>query len=166
MEKLTVAEVAQRVGKTSAAIYMAVQKGWIEAEYKYGIWLITESALASYNPRRRGRPETNRQIRTDISQSAVARELGVSRQRVNQIVRKKSHNARVVLWQAVKAGKVIKPNTCERCCLAQTLEAHHPDYSQPLKVQWLCSSCHSLIHPHHNNIHGNGPSGRPRKGEK
>lgn len=154
MERMTVSEVAKKVGKTPAAIYAAICKGWLKAESRYGIWLVTEAALKDYKPRKRGRPEEFRQVRTDISQSAVARELGVSRQRVNQIVRKQSHNARVKLSQAVKAGKVIKPGICERCESTRKLEGHHPDYSRPLEVQWLCSPCHSLVHPHHNNVHG------------
>lgn len=155
MKRLTVAEVAQRAGKTPAAIYVAIRKGWLKAENEYGLWLVTEAALADYNPRRRGRPEEHRQVRTDISQSAVARELGVSRQRVNQIIQKESHTARVVLYQALKAGKVVKPDNCERCSTdKRKLEAHHPDYSKRLEVQWLCPPCHSLIHPHHPNVNG------------
>ena len=44
----------------------------------------------------------------------------------------------------VRYGKVIR-QPCEICGNLK-VEAHHPDYSQPLKVQWLCI-------PHHQEIH-------------
>jgi hypothetical protein len=35
---------------------------------------------------------------------------------------------------------------CERCGSTNSLERHHPDYSEPLKVMMLCRSCHSKLH--------------------
>ena len=34
---------------------------------------------------------------------------------------------------------------CLRCGSTENLERHHPDYLEPLWVQTLCISCHSLI---------------------
>jgi hypothetical protein len=47
---------------------------------------------------------------------------------------------------ALKKGILSKPDQCERCGMAGGLHAHHPDYSQPLKVEWLCGSCHGIEH--------------------
>jgi hypothetical protein len=44
---------------------------------------------------------------------------------------------------ALRRGDVIKPLKCSCCGSARNLEAHHPDYSKPLEVEWLCSLCHS-----------------------
>ncbi len=31
-------------------------------------------------------------------------------------------------------------------CQAQKSQRHHPDYSQPLLIVWLCASCHRELH--------------------
>lgn len=80
------------------------------------------------------------------SQTAVAKILGVSRQRVNQIVNHIQHDARVKLNRAVKDGRVNKPDSCECCGVVDGLHGHHRDYGLPLKVDWLCSNCHGLHH--------------------
>lgn len=56
-------------------------------------------------------------------------------------------SARKKVHHAVKTGRLIKPSSCERCGLIKSLNAHHPDYSRPLDVIWLCSSCHKIVHP-------------------
>jgi len=52
-------------------------------------------------------------------------------------------SAQNVLAHAVKAGKVI-PEPCFIC--GAKAEAHHPDYSQPLDVVWLCPLHHKQAH--------------------
>lgn len=53
-------------------------------------------------------------------------------------------NARVKLQQAVRSGK-IKRLPCKVCQKIPS-QAHHPDYSKPLKVIWLCKKHHTEIH--------------------
>lgn len=48
--------------------------------------------------------------------------------------------------QAVATGKLVKPKDCTICRRQTRLVGHHPDYSKPLEVLWLCSSCHKLEH--------------------
>ncbi len=43
-----------------------------------------------------------------------------------------------------RRGKLI-PSACADCGSAKA-EMHHEDYSQPLKVKWLCRKCHLLRH--------------------
>lgn len=50
------------------------------------------------------------------------------------------------LQYAVKTGKIKKPKKCSECHEIKKLSAHHEDYSKPLAVLWLCSSCHKLKH--------------------
>jgi hypothetical protein len=163
MEFITIPEAAKRTGKVPATIYLAIRNGELEAEYKYGILLISEQAIKNYNPRPRGRPRglasRNTNLRTDISQSELARQLGVSRQCIHQILNREARNARSLVAAALKSGNLVKSKTCERCeKRKRNLQGHHPDYSKPLNVQWLCPPCHSLIHPHHNNVHGRKPN--------
>jgi predicted DNA-binding protein YlxM (UPF0122 family) len=153
---LTVPETARRLGRTKAAIYAAIRRGKLKFETRYGVMVIAETEVEAYRHTKAGRPETSDKhaLRTDVSQAELARELGVSRQRVHQIFNKAAHNARMTIKYAIRRGRLIKPKTCQRCETKRPLEAHHPDYNKPLEVLWLCISCHNLIHPHHNNVHG------------
>lgn len=51
--------------------------------------------------------------------------------------------AREVVNSAKRHRKIVPPTECQRCGLATKLQAHHPDYSQPLMVDWLCPKCHA-----------------------
>jgi len=80
----------------------------------------------------------------EISHSAAAR-----RWAANNTVQRK---AQIKLGNAVRDGKVTPWPGCAvpSCCEAP--EAHHPDYSRPLDVVWLCpkhhAAAHSLVKPH------------------
>jgi len=50
------------------------------------------------------------------------------------------------LMYAIRAGKIIKPKKCSSCGRKARLSGHHEDYSKPLVVLWLCSSCHKFLH--------------------
>lgn len=55
--------------------------------------------------------------------------------------------ARNTVGRAVRNGRIKRPETCEHCGGApRRIEAHHRDYSKPLDVIWLCTSCHSAEH--------------------
>jgi len=51
--------------------------------------------------------------------------------------------AQTKVYQALKSGKLIK-QPCFMC--GENAEAHHPDYSRPLDVVWLCNVCHDELH--------------------
>ena len=81
--------------------------------------------------------------------------LHQKRHRADQ-ARKKRHDraaypevfrAREAVKRAVKNGRLQRPTQCTKCHQTKRLYAHHPNYQQPLKVQWLCNPCHRLIHP-------------------
>jgi len=46
---------------------------------------------------------------------------------------------------ALKVNKLKRPTTCELCGIKCKPEGHHPDYSKPLDVQWLCHKCHTKL---------------------
>ena len=54
--------------------------------------------------------------------------------------------ARKKVSQALKKGKIKKPNKCTKCNINSKVQAHHINYKKPLFVEWLCSSCHANKH--------------------
>ena len=50
-----------------------------------------------------------------------------------------------IAWR-IQRGKIIRPTECMSCGNTGFVEAHHPNYSQPLNIVWLCLSCHRDIH--------------------
>lgn len=55
-------------------------------------------------------------------------------------------SARRKLLYAVKAGRLVRSETCEECEKKCLTHAHHADYSRPLWVKWLCAKCHGKVH--------------------
>ena len=47
---------------------------------------------------------------------------------------------------ALKSGKLIRPDSCIICEKKCIPEGHHPDYSKPLEVIWVCKQCHADYH--------------------
>jgi hypothetical protein len=47
--------------------------------------------------------------------------------------------------RARNATRVLSRNPCS-ICGAERAEAHHPDYSKPLDVIWLCKTHHAQAH--------------------
>ena len=52
---------------------------------------------------------------------------------------------RTILNNAIATGKIKRGKKCEQCDESK-VQAHHPDYHYPLKVRWLCSKHHALLH--------------------
>ena len=57
---------------------------------------------------------------------------------------REKRQAHVDLGNALKLGKVVK-QPCQKCGSPRS-EAHHPDYSKPLEVVWLCRIHHVEEH--------------------
>lgn len=53
------------------------------------------------------------------------------------------HLAHKAVRLAIKGGEIY-PMPCLVC--GEDAEAHHPDYSQPIDVIWLCPAHHKQVH--------------------
>lgn len=56
------------------------------------------------------------------------------------------------LKEAIKSGKVSRPEVCEECGATGIVHAHHDDYDFPLEVRGLCPKHHVAWHA----VHGPG----------
>ena len=56
---------------------------------------------------------------------------------------KEAIRANANLKYHVDKGNILKPSKCEKCgCENIKIEGAHYNYKEPLKVKWLCGSCH------------------------
>ena len=78
-----------------------------------------------------------------MNQSEVARVFGVSRQAINQLLYRHKMNARKAVYRNIKAGALIKSDTCESCGAVDRIQASHDDYGEQLNVKWFCEPCHA-----------------------
>jgi hypothetical protein len=51
----------------------------------------------------------------------------------------------------------VRPDRCSKCKVKCKPHGHHPDYSKPLEVVWLCPGCHNL----ENRERGRSPNSYP-----
>ncbi|CAN5470535.1 hypothetical protein BH11PLA2_BH11PLA2_21140 [soil metagenome] len=55
----------------------------------------------------------------------------------------KARSAQSLLRYHVQAGNIARPDACEDCgATGRQIEGAHFDYDEPLRVRWLCISCH------------------------
>ena len=55
--------------------------------------------------------------------------------------------ANIMVGNAVRDGRLIKPIECSVCGNAPSrMHGHHDDYAFPLVVRWLCPGCHTKWH--------------------
>ena len=56
------------------------------------------------------------------------------------------HKAHMEVRKAIKSGRLVPWPTCAVPGCQGKPEAHHPDYSRPLDVVWLCTVHHCHAH--------------------
>jgi hypothetical protein len=53
-----------------------------------------------------------------------------------------ARNAQRLVAYYIEQGRLVRPKICEECKMKKKIEAAHYDYAEPLRVRWLCVSCH------------------------
>ena len=87
-------------------------------------------------------PQIASRLETGFTQTQIAKEFGLTRQRIWAIVNNDKFKVQKLVRVAILRGELSVPEKCEKCGGTSRLEAHHDDYSKPLAVRWLCKSCH------------------------
>lgn len=100
---------------------------------KRDAWKNRQDNLEHYREYDRSRAKLPKRISASQSITAEYRKRYPERYRANNLVS-----------SALKGGKLTKLNCW--VCGAGKVEAHHPDYSRPLEVVWLCPEHHKEIH--------------------
>jgi hypothetical protein len=89
------------------------------------------------------KPEYYRAYDRARATSEKRRAWRLKRQRADRAADPLANTARRKVAYAVRAGKLTK----QPCwCSELKVEAHHPDYNEPLNVIWLCNKHHKHIH--------------------
>jgi rubrerythrin len=68
------------------------------------------------------------------------------RSRIRDKNNPESAHARFAIHHQIESGKIKKPKQCSACGNTGAIRGHHPDYSKPLEVVWLCHKCHCRLH--------------------
>lgn len=90
---------------------------------------------------------TTRQAAYERRQKAADPDAWRERMRVKKARERLAHPEKKSAWDAVyralRTGRLVRPDACERCDIECRPEASHDDYSRQLEVEWLCHRCHT-----------------------
>jgi hypothetical protein len=92
---------------------------------------------------------SNREAHRAIAKTEAHRERQRNYQRAHprrRVLNPLKRHAREAVREALRTGRIVKPRNCQDCGAQKRLDGHHADYSLPLKVEWLCASCHGVRH--------------------
>jgi len=106
-----------------------------------------QTAQQRQNERRRTIPEVKKQRAMYYKAWYETRGRGRSQKdkesyRLWALRNPKAVKARQIVFQALKSGRLEKPEKCVNCGQRRKLLAHHESYDFPYMVTWVCFSCH------------------------
>ena len=79
------------------------------------------------------------------SRGASRRAYSCAREKNYRKANPEKYRAKTALNNAIRDGRISKPDACEICGKRERIHGHHFDYSLPLLVIWLCAECHGQI---------------------
>ena len=104
-----------------------------------------KECVKAYSRKRRFDPDCREKILA--YDRARGYRQGTEYQKRRRLENPEKYKANYMISNALRGGRLLKPEVCAHCSTATSrIEAHHPDYSRPLEVVWLCSQCHSQLH--------------------
>jgi len=48
--------------------------------------------------------------------------------------------------RGLKNRIIFRPKNCSKCGNKGEMHSHHPDYTKPFEICWLCKLCHMTLH--------------------
>lgn len=95
--------------------------------------------------RYREQPKRKAAAKASTSSEARVRAQRAYKERLRRLHPEKIE-ARTILNNALRDGRISRGEACFFCGETHRLQAHHPDYTRPLDVFWLCQRCHGKLH--------------------
>lgn len=86
------------------------------------------------------------QIKSYTNNSYKYRLKQINRSKQWKLNNPKAVIAHILISKAIKSGKLKHIDKCEFCNKIKNTIAHHDDYNFPMKIKWVCRSCHRHIH--------------------
>lgn len=86
------------------------------------------------------------QARNAYSKTEKGREVNRTAALIYSEDNPEKRKAQQILNNAIRDGKIERPERCAKCDEKKFVEAHHEDYSKPLDVDWWCKKCHTAYH--------------------
>lgn len=108
-----------------------------------------------------------RAARSALRKIARRSEINRARERRNSAAFRAKYPQKAAAKRAVRSaierGEMARPDACQVCGATArrqdgitAVQAHHPDYSRPLDVIWLCPWCHAKAHANERALAGEG----------
>jgi len=114
-----------------------------------------ECAKKDVKDHRMGNLKKIREYDRARSKTKKRKELAIVKQRERRVKHPEKDKAHRLINYDMRVGK-IKKGPCLICGSEDNIHAHHPDYSKPREIIWLCKDCHFDAHfpeRHEGEIH-------------
>jgi len=75
----------------------------------------------------------------------INRDKIAKRERVRRL--SPAYRAKAIIDSRIYRGTIKRPAVCSLCgAEGREIHAHHPDYTAPRTIVWLCEACHGAVH--------------------
>lgn len=118
-------------------------KFWRDNSNEDGLCRQCKPCMRKYQQSDRYKKAVQEYRENNPNRIAKIRQISDKKYRQNHPEKKKARNK---ISHAPRDGTIERPLQCESCFKEGPVEGHHPDYSKPLEVDWLCKGCHAKVH--------------------